>query len=62
MILLGRSDLVTGRLMTSSNKRAPSGGRLNPYRFLYLERIPRLNFVKLKVSTKYDILNIMVKV
>ena len=62
MVLFGRSDLVTGRLMTSSNKRAPSGGRLNPYRFLYLERIPGSNFVKLKVSTKYDILNIMVKV
>ena len=53
---------MTGRLVTSSNKRAPSGGRLNPYRFLYLKRIPRSNFIKLKVSTEYDILNIMVKV
>ena len=62
MISSGRSDLVTGRLVTSSTLRAPSGGRFKKYRFFYLERTPRSNFTKLCVSGEHDILNIMVKV
>ena len=58
MILSGRSDLVTGRLVTSSTVRVPSGGTLKKYRFFFLKTTPRMNFTKLSVSTKYDILKL----